>query len=59
MTTPSNLAGKLIADLRRAQNELRFNLNEGDHCRTCQFYRSLCPAGRSDVILDVAREPGT
>jgi ATP-dependent exoDNAse (exonuclease V) beta subunit len=52
-------ARKLIADLRQAQNELRFDLREGAHCRTCQFYRTLCPAGRPDAILDMAREPDT
>ena len=35
----------LLAELRAAQDTLRFDLNEGDHCRACQFYRSLCPAG--------------
>ncbi len=35
----------LLAELRIAQDTLRFDLNEGDHCRACQFYRSLCPAG--------------
>lgn len=40
-------ARSLISDLRRAQNELHFPLNEGEHCRACQFYRSLCPAGRN------------
>jgi ATP-dependent exoDNAse (exonuclease V) beta subunit len=38
-------ARSLIARLRKAQDEIRFDLNEGEHCRTCQFYRSLCPAG--------------
>ena len=38
----------LLADLRAAQNTLRFDLREGDHCRVCQYYRSLCPAGRKD-----------
>ena len=37
----------LIAKLRAAQDTLRFDLNEGDRCRSCQFYRSLCPAGLS------------
>jgi CRISPR/Cas system-associated exonuclease Cas4 (RecB family) len=36
---------ELLAELRTAQDTLRFNLHEGDHCRSCQFYRSLCPAG--------------
>jgi len=38
-------ARRLIASLREAQNELRFDLNEAGHCQSCQFYRSLCPAG--------------
>jgi ATP-dependent helicase/nuclease subunit A len=35
----------LLAQLRTAQNELRFDLREGEHCRSCPFYRGLCPAG--------------
>ena len=38
-------ARALISGLRRAQNDLRFDLNEGDHCRTCTFYKGMCPAG--------------
>ena len=38
----------LISGLRKAQDELRFPLNEGEHCRSCPFYRSLCPAGQPD-----------
>jgi ATP-dependent exoDNAse (exonuclease V) beta subunit len=49
-------ARSLITGLRQAQDELRFDLNEGEHCKTCQFYRSLCPAGKSNVILE-AVEP--
>ena len=41
-------ARALIAGLRKSQNELSFPLNEGGHCRSCQFYRSLCPAGRNN-----------
>jgi CRISPR/Cas system-associated exonuclease Cas4 (RecB family) len=37
----------LLAKLRAAQDTLRFDLNEGDHCRSCQFHRNLCPAGLS------------
>jgi ATP-dependent exoDNAse (exonuclease V) beta subunit len=37
----------LLSDLRTAQNEIRFDLNEGPHCHACQFYRSLCPAAGS------------
>jgi ATP-dependent helicase/nuclease subunit A len=36
--------GTLLADLRAAQNDIRFDLNEGPHCHACQFYRSLCPS---------------
>jgi len=35
----------LLAELRTAQETMRFDLNEGDRCRSCQFYRNLCPAG--------------
>jgi CRISPR/Cas system-associated exonuclease Cas4 (RecB family) len=38
-------AAKLVAQLREAQRSLRFDLREGAHCRSCQFYRTLCPAG--------------
>lgn len=37
----------LIGELRDAQNSLRFDLNEGDHCKQCAYYRSPCPAGLS------------
>jgi ATP-dependent exoDNAse (exonuclease V) beta subunit len=30
-----------------AQQNLRFDLKEGDHCRRCAFYKKLCPAGRT------------
>jgi CRISPR/Cas system-associated exonuclease Cas4 (RecB family) len=35
----------LIAGLREAQNDLRFDLQTGEHCQTCSFYRGMCPAG--------------
>jgi ATP-dependent helicase/nuclease subunit A len=38
-------AAALVAQLREAQRSLRFDLREGAHCRSCQFYRTLCPAG--------------
>jgi ATP-dependent exoDNAse (exonuclease V) beta subunit len=38
-------AAALVAQLREAQRSLRFDLREGPHCRSCQFYRTLCPAG--------------
>lgn len=34
----------IIGRLKEAQDTLQFNLNEGPHCRACQFYRGLCPA---------------
>lgn len=34
----------LLAELAQAQDTLRFNLHEGERCRTCQFHRNLCPA---------------
>jgi ATP-dependent helicase/nuclease subunit A len=37
----------LLFQLRSAQDNLRFDLNEGPHCPSCQFYRNLCPAARS------------
>ena len=45
-------ARTLIAGLRQAQDQLRFDLNEGEHCRSCQFYRSACPAGRQTIIKE-------
>jgi ATP-dependent helicase/nuclease subunit A len=39
----------LIASLREAQNSLEFPLNVGGHCRQCQYFRSLCPAGTDKV----------
>jgi ATP-dependent exoDNAse (exonuclease V) beta subunit len=38
-------AVELVGELRDAQSTLRFDLREGEHCRSCSFYRSLCPAG--------------
>ncbi|MCU1325838.1 MAG: helicase/exodeoxyribonuclease subunit, partial [Bryobacterales bacterium] len=38
----------LIAELRQAQNELRFDLRTGEHCKSCSFYRGMCPAGSPD-----------
>jgi CRISPR/Cas system-associated exonuclease Cas4 (RecB family) len=35
---------RLLAELRDAQDNLLFDLREGPRCKTCQFYRSLCPA---------------
>jgi CRISPR/Cas system-associated exonuclease Cas4 (RecB family) len=37
-------ARRLIGRLRTAQDTLTFNLNEGDRCHSCPFYRSMCPA---------------
>lgn len=35
----------LLAGLAHAQDTLQFDLREGEHCRSCQFHRGLCPAG--------------
>ena len=40
-------AVELVARLSLAQDRLSFELNEGEHCRSCPNYRSLCPAGFS------------
>jgi ATP-dependent exoDNAse (exonuclease V) beta subunit len=37
----------LLTRLRDAQENLRFDLNAGPHCRTCQYYRSMCPSNLS------------
>ena len=37
----------LLAELAEAQNTLRFDLREAEHCHTCAFHRNLCPAGSS------------
>jgi CRISPR/Cas system-associated exonuclease Cas4 (RecB family) len=48
----------LLARLRAAQDSLQFDLNEADRCRSCQFYRGLCPAGLSvSEELPAARTP--
>jgi ATP-dependent exoDNAse (exonuclease V) beta subunit len=36
----------LVRDFQEAQSKLEFPLNEGPRCRTCPFFRDLCPAGR-------------
>jgi ATP-dependent exoDNAse (exonuclease V) beta subunit len=38
-------ARRLIGALREAQDRLQFDLRVGAHCDSCQFFRSLCPAG--------------
>jgi ATP-dependent exoDNAse (exonuclease V) beta subunit len=47
--TPSLLERpeQIVRDFEDAQSKLDFPLNEGDRCRRCQFYRDLCPAGRT------------
>jgi ATP-dependent helicase/nuclease subunit A len=34
----------LLTELGTAQDTLRFDLNEGEHCHSCRFYRGPCPA---------------
>jgi len=37
---------ELVTRLLEAQDALCFDLNEGEQCRSCAYYRSLCPAGQ-------------
>ncbi|MEP6716707.1 MAG: PD-(D/E)XK nuclease family protein, partial [Terriglobia bacterium] len=37
-------AQSLIGQLGAAQNSLEFDLREGVHCHSCQYYKTLCPA---------------
>jgi ATP-dependent helicase/nuclease subunit A len=39
-------AVEVVRAFRRAQEELDFRLREGKQCRTCEFFRGACPAGR-------------
>lgn len=45
--TPSLLESpeQLVRDFEDAQERQVFPLREGPHCKTCPFYRDLCPAG--------------
>jgi RecB family exonuclease len=43
----------LIADLREAQETLSFDLNEGEHCWQCPYFKGLCPAGRGQAEAPV------
>jgi hypothetical protein len=45
--TPSLIESpeNVVRDFQEAQERLEFSLVEGDHCRRCEFYRDLCPAG--------------
>jgi len=36
---------EVVRELQEAQERLDFRLVEGAHCKRCQFYRDLCPAG--------------
>ena len=38
-------ARELIGALRNAQEHLTFEMNEGEHCRSCPCFRSTCPSG--------------
>jgi len=35
---------QVVRDFQEAQATLHFPLVEGEHCRRCQFYKTLCPA---------------
>jgi ATP-dependent exoDNAse (exonuclease V) beta subunit len=49
-------ARRPIAELRAAQDRLQFDLRVGEHCNSCQFFRSLCPAGLGDRSVTVAAQ---
>jgi ATP-dependent exoDNAse (exonuclease V) beta subunit len=36
-----------VREFQEAQAKLDFRLVEGEHCKRCQFYKDLCPAGWS------------
>ena len=40
-------AQKVVIEFLKAQETMRFALEEGAHCRRCPFYKGLCPAGKS------------
>ena len=35
---------QVVREFQEAQSTLHFPLVEGDHCRRCEFYKTLCPA---------------
>ena len=50
----------LIRELGEAQNSLQFEMKVGDHCRTCSFYKGMCPAesasGGNEIESSVGSE---
>jgi ATP-dependent exoDNAse (exonuclease V) beta subunit len=38
---------QIARDFQDAQESLQFPLNEAPHCRSCAFYKDLCPAGNA------------
>jgi len=36
---------QIVREFQEAQSTLEFPMNIGEHCRRCQFYKDLCPAG--------------
>jgi ATP-dependent exoDNAse (exonuclease V) beta subunit len=36
---------QIVREFQEAQSKLEFPMNVGEHCRRCQFYKDLCPAG--------------
>jgi hypothetical protein len=42
-----DLVKRTVREFLNVQNEMRFRLREGDHCRRCAFYKGLCPAGKN------------
>jgi ATP-dependent helicase/nuclease subunit A len=36
---------QIVREYQEAQSKMEFPMNIGEHCRRCQFYKTLCPAG--------------
>jgi ATP-dependent exoDNAse (exonuclease V) beta subunit len=36
---------QIVREFQEAQSKQEFPMNIGEHCRRCQFYKDLCPAG--------------
>jgi ATP-dependent exoDNAse (exonuclease V) beta subunit len=36
---------QIVREFQEAQSKQEFPMNIGEHCRRCQFYKGLCPAG--------------
>ena len=48
----------LIRELGEAQNSLQFEMRVADHCRTCSFYKGMCPAEAASGVDEVEGSVG-